>query len=293
MLKLKARVRELIARGFETEVSDGEFNELALAIHAHQAAHCAEIGRVSPTRPSDWRNIPLVPTSLFSRFRLAAFPPDNTFRVFRSSGTTASTRSAHHFDDLDLYRAASMAGARWALGEGSFDVRSLVTDDPESSLACMATWLREDLSSLATSRRLVLGSAFSFVPMIDKDARDPLPAGSVVIETGGYKGRSREISRSELHAGISRIHDVSDDRIISEYGMCELSSPLWQQVGDPRVPDERLFRSAGWTRIRIVDPETGEDAEEGLIGILDLANVHSCVGILTGDRGRLEGNEVR
>lgn len=295
MTALENRVRVLIARGFEADGADEEFSELAIAIHRFQAERCAAIARVAPKRVERWTEIPLMPTSLFARHRFATFEESKTVRVFRSSGTTAAARGAHHFVDLSLYRASALAGARWALGSGCFDVVSLAPRDESSSLSSMIEWMREEFAPLsgAAVPKLVIGAAFAFVPMIDAGLREPLPPGSAVIETGGYKGRSREIARGELHAGIARVYDLPPKSIVSEYGMCEISSPLWQRVGDGRAPDERGFRSAPWTRVRVVDPETLDDAEEGLIAIVDLANVHSSVGILTGDLGRLEAGGVR
>ena len=134
---------------------------------------------------------------------------------------------------------------------------------------------------------LVLGTAFLFVHLLDAlSARGRsfrLPEGSRVLETGGYKGRSRSLPRAELHTAIGQ--KLGQPRIIPEYGMSELSSQAYESEG--------LFRFPPWVRIRTVDPETGLDTAEGEPGILrihDLANVWSVAALETGDLGRRRGN---
>jgi len=134
---------------------------------------------------------------------------------------------------------------------------------------------------------LVLGTAFLFVHLLDalssRGRSFRLPEGSRVLETGGYKGRSRSLPRAELHSAISQ--KLGQPRIIPEYGMSELSSQAYESEG--------LFRFPPWVRIRTVDPETGLDTAEGEPGILrihDLANVWSVAALETGDLGRRSGN---
>ena len=133
---------------------------------------------------------------------------------------------------------------------------------------------------------LVLGTAFLFVHLIDamelRGLSFRLPEGSRVLETGGYKGRSRSLPRTELHAAIAR--RLGAPRIIPEYGMSELSSQAYDSDG--------RFRFPPWVRVRTIDPETGLDAIEGEPGILrihDLANVWSVAALETGDLGRRFG----
>ena len=130
---------------------------------------------------------------------------------------------------------------------------------------------------------LVLGTAFSFVQLLDHLAeqgrRIDLPAGSRVMETGGYKGQSRAIPKGELRAMITERLGVMPDNIISEYGMSELSS---QAYADPQ------FKFPPWARWQIVSPETSREASEGepgLIRIFDLANVASVLAVQTEDLG--------
>lgn len=135
---------------------------------------------------------------------------------------------------------------------------------------------------------LLLGTAFNWVHLLDALAASGthlrLPSGSVVLETGGYKGRSRELSRSELHDALVATLGVAADHIVTEYGMSELSS---QAYAFPGAGDGRpWFRFPAWARAQVVSPETGLEVAEGAVGVLrvlDLANVWSVCALQTED----------
>ena len=147
-------------------------------------------------------------------------------------------------------------------------------------------------SAVAAGRPLVLlGTAFNFVHLIDGLAERSLcfqlPPGSVVMETGGYKGRSREMPKAELHQFITRSLGVPRSRIVCEYGMSELSSQAYDS-GKTRNSEleTRNFVFPPWVRAQIISPETGRevnDGETGLIRIFDLANAFSVLAIQTED----------
>jgi len=141
---------------------------------------------------------------------------------------------------------------------------------------------------------LVLGTAFSFVHLLDEmKARNlsiQLPAGSRVMETGGYKGRSREMSKSELHALITERLGVPASHIICEYGMSELSSQAYDHEVRSAEGGVRsgpgIFHFPPWVRVQVISPETGREVAEGetgLIRVFDLANVFSALAIQTED----------
>jgi hypothetical protein len=148
---------------------------------------------------------------------------------------------------------------------------------------------------------ILLGTAFSFVHLLDllaeRNLRFQLPAGSRVMETGGYKGRSRSIPKAELHALIVERLGISADRIVSEYGMSELSSQAYDgEVSGVRCQvsgGERVFHFPPWARVQVISPETGAevaDGETGLIRVFDLANVFSVMAIQTEDLAIRRGN---
>lgn len=146
----------------------------------------------------------------------------------------------------------------------------------------------------------VFGTAFGFVLLADhmeaRGVRFTLPAGSRVMETGGYKGRSRVVSKSALHQMVTRVLGVPASHIVTEYGMCELGSQAYDHVAGKLldgVPEERVFHFPPWAWVRCLSPETLREVgegEPGLIEVTDLANVGSSVTILTEDLGMRRGD---
>lgn len=147
---------------------------------------------------------------------------------------------------------------------------------------------------------LLLGTAFSFVHLLDglagRGLHCELPAGSCAMETGGYKGRSRALSKTALHALVSQRLGIAPGHIVCEYGMSELSS----QAYDCALSRSRntqhatcAFRFPPWARVQIISPETGAEVgegETGLIRVFDLANVYSVQAIQTEDLGIRRGD---
>lgn len=148
------------------------------------------------------------------------------------------------------------------------------------------------IRSLGNDSRPVclMGTAFSLVHLCDWLGTDGnpgairLPAGSRVMETGGYKGQSRELSREQLHRILENLLGLDASAVVTEYGMSELSSQAYRRPGSPPNP----FLTPPWMRIRIVDPETGHPSEQGnpgIIQVFDLANIRSVMAIETEDLG--------
>jgi hypothetical protein len=142
-------------------------------------------------------------------------------------------------------------------------------------------------------RVAVLGTAFQFVHLIDslqgKGERIRLAGNSWAMETGGYKGRSREVAKEALHRMIGGRLGIAPDQIYGEYGMSELSSQAYAGA-------DGVFRFPPWARARIISPINGKEAgqgERGLIRVYDLANVWSVMAVQTEDVGIKEGNGFR
>jgi hypothetical protein len=134
---------------------------------------------------------------------------------------------------------------------------------------------------------VLFGTAFGWLHFLDWCEENGktfhLPQNSLVLETGGYKGRSREVKRTELHRLLSRTLGLSMQQIHSEYSMCELSS----QAYSFRIGKRMLFRFPPWCRHRVVKPGTSthvQKGEQGVLEIQDLANVDSCAFLRTEDR---------
>ena len=150
----------------------------------------------------------------------------------------------------------------------------------------------------------LLGTAFNFVQLLDALVAGrqtlSLPSGSRLLETGGYKGRTRELTKTALYRELEACLGIPSGRMISEYGMSELSSQAYDGRLDAENPGLRAhrvsplnpaspFRFPPWARCQIIVPETGQEANEGetgLIRVFDLANVWSVMAVQTEDLGR-------
>jgi hypothetical protein len=181
--------------------------------------------------------------------------------------------------------------ARW-------DRRALPPASWELDLPRMLARLREAVECGVPL--VLLGTAFSFVHLLDflakQHLRIELPPGSRVMETGGYKGRSRSLPKAELHALITDRLAIPASHIVCEYGMSELSSQAYDAALDATRNTQhatRTFRFPPWARAQIISPETGHEVAEGETGLLrvfDLANVWSVLAIQTEDLGVRRGD---
>jgi len=331
---LDDQVLAWIADGVDAPADEARFDALARALFLHQFEYnepyrrlCTAFGR-APEGVGHWSEIPSVPTGAFKEARLAAFPEAETVRVFRTSGSTTERRGELHLDTLALYDASLRATFRAWVCPDPEPVRILVMatplrDAPDSSLSYMFDAAVRDLGSddsamlfghggldmaiamtalqRARTPVAICGTAFAFVHLIDGmravGLKLALPDGSRVMETGGFKGRSRELSREELHGGISEALGVPPEAILNQYGMCELGSQFYEPTLRTGVVTTRK-RIPPWVRTRVVDPEHLRDVPEGEPGLLvhyDLANTGSVLAVQTADEGTLtaEGLEVR
>ena len=285
-----------------------EFERLALALFARQYALCAPYRRlclgqaVSPKSVTRWQDIPAVPAAAFKVFDLSCVPTGETAAVFHSSGTTGAQTSRHYFDKdaLELYEISLQAGFDAALPERPPMLWAMMPQpaaSPHSSLSHMLGalhagrffWDNDAALSVALLQLAepvtLFGTAFAFVQLFDgMDKNWHLPAGSLVVETGGFKGRTRDVPRDELYGLFQSRLGVSLICCFSEYGMSEMASQFYGQGLDPEK------RGPHWVRTRTIDPETGADAPPGTPGLLrhyDLANFNSVLALQTQDLGTL------
>lgn len=145
---------------------------------------------------------------------------------------------------------------------------------------------------------LLLATAFALVWLLDAlgDSSVPLPPGSVVMQTGGFKGKSREIPAPELVSRTSAVLSVPPARIIGEYGMTELGSQLYDEgfvLGAGAVGS--VYREPPWLSVLVVDPERLEPVAPGEVGLarfVDLTNIDSALVVQTQDRVRRLPNGI-
>jgi hypothetical protein len=284
---------------------------------------------LDPEALEHWTDFPPVPVAAYRDHPPYLGDVQTAEATFRTSGTTGGgeRRGVHRVRDLSLYRASLLPPATLALrlpgesADATLRVLSLLPspeDRPDSSLSHMAGVLREtwddgqggffvdahgepDLAGLeqgvARARAdgipvLFLTTAFALVHLLDaRGSQFMLPDGSRVMETGGFKGRSREIPRGALYAEAADVLGIPTDRIVNEYGMTEMLSQFYEPVlaeGGPGQPELRRHTAPPWVRTRILHPEDLSPVppgEPGLLCHLDLANLYSAALLLTEDLG--------
>jgi len=138
----------------------------------------------------------------------------------------------------------------------------------------------------------VLGTAFNFLKLFDEGISLQLPSGSRAMETGGFKGRTREVTKPELYEMFEMHLGIPPTHVVNEYGMTELSTQFYDET--MRVGHcSDVKHAPPWARVRVIDPQTDEEAQPGVPGlfrIYDLANLWSVMCLQTEDLGVREGD---
>jgi len=277
--------------------------------------------------------IPAVPCDAFRFARVAAHPPEADACVFRTSGTSlgAGARGEHALRTTATYELAALGWGARMLWPDRARLRALVLappldDTPDSSLGFMldrfaarlggqASWHvraragHAELDAAGFERAcaearaageaaIVLGTSFAFVHLLEArpDLRAALPEGSRAMQTGGFKGKSREVPADELRGQIASVLGIPASHVVGEYGMTELSSQLYETTlaealaGRKAAPGFYAYAPPPWVRVAAVDPATLAPVPAGEVGIariVDLANVDSAIAIQTSDRIRV------
>lgn len=290
-------------------------------------AFCERRGR-TPLTVERWTDIPAVPTSAFREVALVAGDPDGAPLVFRTSGTTGhGRRGAHYILSPETYEASLLPiFAEYLLPDGNrprmVGFMPPHAQQPDSSLAYMIDVLIREFGGTGSTHVMdgehgidfdavdslfseaiddgtslcLLGTSFSFVHLLDglteRGRTYALPPGSRLMDTGGYKGRSRDVPADELRELYHRVLDLDPEYCVNEYGMTELCSQYYDATLLDAVHTEarpRRKRGPPWLRHRIMDPGTLEPVEPGATGIiqhLDLANFDSVMAVQTEDVAR-------
>ncbi len=303
-----ARVDRIFSIG-----STAEFDGLSLEIFAYQARHCAVYAEylallgIDPGRIGRTEDIPFLPIEFFKHHRVSTVPEDAQV-VFSSSGTTGTVQSHHHVADVAVYERSFRTAFERVYGKPEdLAILALLPAYAErtgSSLIYMVDDLirqsghplsgyflhnHRELHSVLSQLKesgtgaMLIGVTFALLDFVEHH-RLAFP-DLIVLETGGMKGRRREMIREEVHGllragfGVAAIH--------SEYGMTELLSQAYA-TGDG------LFRCPPWMKVAIRDTEdpfsTLPVGRTGAINVTDLANVHSCSFIATQDLGRVHAD---
>ncbi len=292
-----------------------QFDDFALELFQFQARHNPIYGAYLKARkieaPSIQKleDIPFLPIQFFKDSLVYCGNPNAASQTYSSSGTTGMITSKHLLWSQDFYLNHAQRLFEQVYGPlTDFHVLALLPaylERPGSSLVAMASHfinqskseasgfylynqqeLLQQLSTLASGSRkvLLLGVTFALLDLAEsKETFQGFP-NLIVMETGGMKGRRREMVRAEVHEQLCSFFHV--DSIHSEYGMTELLSQVYSQGnGKYKLP----------TCMRVVlrdlnDPFSPASRRQGGINLIDLANFHSCAFIETQDIGKWDEN---
>lgn len=289
---------------------ENEFSDAALAIFRHQAAHCAPYHQfisnlhIDPSKVNNLADIPYLPISFFKTHRVVS-TTDSEEIIFSSSGTTGQTQSRHFVTDVKLYEESFNRAFEQFYG----------TAEETCLLALLPSYLERDGSSLiymvdallkqsrnpdsgyflhnhedlfrkltqlkeSGKKTILIGVTYALLDFLETYQLD-FPE-LIVMETGGMKGKRKEMVREELHDLLKSGFGV--DAIHSEYGMTELLSQAYSSGNG-------IFECPNWMKIVLRDTNDPltllSDQQTGGINVIDLANINSCSFIATQDLGRL------
>ena len=262
----------------------------------------------NPININEINKIPFLPISFFKTKKILSV--DKFEKVFYSSGTTTKSRSKHFISDLKLYQESFINNFRLNYGNiNQYTIIALLPnyyENKDSSLIYMVERLikltksnesgfyLDDYSKLSKKlieleikndrKTILIGVPYALLDLIDFNQFQL--NNTIIMETGGMKGKRKEMVRKELHEklklgfGVKKIH--------SEYGMTELLSQAYSK-GDG------VFKTPSWMKVFIRDINDAQNLDfnkkSGAINIIDLANYNSCSFIATDDMGKLVNDD--
>ena len=256
-----------------------------------------------PTDVNEINKIPFLPISFFKTKKILS--TDNFEKVFYSSGTTTNSRSKHFISSLKLYQKSFINNFKLNYSDiTQYTILALLPnyyDNKDSSLIYMIEKLIKlskskesgfflddyinlskkliELDTKKERKTILIGVPYALLDMIDFNQLQL--NNTIIMETGGMKGRRKEMVRTELHEKLKRGFGVS--KIHSEYGMTELLSQAYSK-GDG------IFKTPSWMKVIIRDINDAQNLDfnkkSGAINIIDLANYNSCSFIATDDMGK-------
>lgn len=288
-----------------------EFNELAVEIFHYQFEtnkvyrEFSELLGRTPKSVSMHHDLPFLPISLFRDQEVICRTNRTADIVFTSSGTTGSIPSKHIVQDLKIYEESFGRGFSMFYGnpeefrflvllpgylerQGSSLVY-MMNDLVEASRANGSGFFLHDLGALAEElkrpvkqgiKTMLFGASYALLDFAERPHCTAVDG--IVMETGGMKGRKKEMIREELHDLLCKKFKV--DVIHSEYGMTELLSQGYSA-------GRGIFRTPPWMKVFIRDINDPlsllPPGRTGGVSIIDLANLHSCSFIATQDLGKV------
>lgn len=294
--------------------SEADFNALAIAVFNYQYRHnevykkYVNSLKVVPKTVVHYTQIPFLPIEFFKSQQVVCEPVNLQATEFTSSGTSGQNTSVHRVNDISLYEESFAKGFELFYGKPQeYCILALLPNYLErtgSSLVYMFDHLigasqhpesgfyLHNMDELVTTigglkknkqKTLLLGVTYALLDLAEKQVE--LNEQFIVMETGGMKGKRKEMIREELHAFLTQKLGVKS--IHSEYGMTELLSQAYSNK-------EGIFTCPPWMRVLVRDtndPFAWQPAQKGGgINVIDLANLYSCSFIETKDLGKLHNS---
>jgi phenylacetate-coenzyme A ligase PaaK-like adenylate-forming protein len=290
------------------------FSQTALRIFKFQAEKnpvyrhfISSLGRTSD-EVKKIHDIPFLPAEFF-KSQTVMVENLTVATVFESSRTTGDAPGRHFVHDLGLYEKSFLKSFRYFYGEPSgyfiaallpsyserqnsslvYMMNGLIKKSPDKNSGFYNDKLNDLIKNIQKAKdsglkTFLIGVSFALLDLANDCSPDL--SGTIVMETGGMKGRRKEVTREELHEILKLKFNVPV--IHSEYGMTELLSQAYS-IGNG------IFYCPPWMKILIRDPHDplsiiDEYGKAGGINIIDLANIYSCSFIATGDFGKLHEN---
>lgn len=293
--------------------TEAAFNETALAVFQYQAINCPVYKsyishlNVDPATITEVSEIPFLPISFFKTQAVLSDQREPAV-AFTSSGTTGMVQSRHLVTDLSLYEQSFNQAFQQFYGdpkdicilallpsyqerEGSSLIYMIDALIEQSEHADSGYFLhnRDDLYQTlnrlknSNQKTILIGVTYALLDFVEQFTID-FP-DLIVMETGGMKGKRKELVREELHAILQKGFGV--DSIHSEYGMTELLSQAYSYGNG-------VFKSPQWMKVSLRDTNDplspAAQGKSGGINIIDLANLNSCAFLATQDLGKLSAD---
>ena len=298
--------------------TEQEFNKISLEIFNYQYTNnlvyhqfCQYLS-IDPKKVTTINQIPFLPIEFF-KSHIIKTGDFKEKQVFLSSGTTGSIQSKHYVKDLTIYENSYNKAFKQFYGNiedycvlallpsylerESSSLIYMVNDLIKNSNHPKSNFFLENHSKMIEilqkntkndQKTLLIGVSFALLDLAEKHQIDLSKV--IIMETGGMKGRRKELTREELHHIYKKSFNASE--IHSEYGMTELLSQAYSSGNG-------IFKTPNWMKIIIRDINdpfnTVEDNRTGGINVIDLANIDSCSFIATQDLGKknnLKGFEI-
>jgi hypothetical protein len=291
-----------------------EFQKIALDFFDFQSENCTiyrefiqSLGKSKPTKLDE---IPFLPIDFFKTHNVTCYPSIEPEKTFLSSGTTQGFRSKHPIHDLKLYETSFLKTYEQFIGQSKDQIILALlpnyVEQGSSSLVYMVDRLIEESENelsgfllnnlnevekrykqalISGKKVIIFGVSYALLDLAEQHID---LSNATIIETGGMKGRRKEMTKTELHTALK--NGLNVPVIHSEYGMTELLSQAYSDQNE-------LFTPPNWMKIScrdVNDPfHLVAEGKTGGINVIDLANINSCCFIATQDLGQIHGNQFK